>query len=48
MTGLSDIFNAPFLLTLVLWVVAAASSVTVVQRVLLVRRQALADPALPS
>jgi phosphatidylinositol phosphate synthase len=48
MTGLSDIFNVPFLLTLVLWVVAAASTVTVVQRVLLVRRQALADPALPS
>jgi CDP-diacylglycerol--glycerol-3-phosphate 3-phosphatidyltransferase/CDP-diacylglycerol--inositol 3-phosphatidyltransferase len=48
MTGLSDIFNAPILLTLVLWVVAAASTVTVVQRVWFVRRQALADPALPS
>jgi CDP-diacylglycerol---glycerol-3-phosphate 3-phosphatidyltransferase len=48
MTGLSDIFNQPFLLTLVLWVVAAASTVTVFQRVLLVRRQALADPVLPS
>jgi CDP-diacylglycerol--glycerol-3-phosphate 3-phosphatidyltransferase/CDP-diacylglycerol--inositol 3-phosphatidyltransferase len=48
MTGLSDIFNAPILLTLVLWVVAVASTVTVLQRVLLVRRQALADPALPS
>jgi CDP-diacylglycerol--glycerol-3-phosphate 3-phosphatidyltransferase len=48
MTGLSDIFNAPILLTLVLWVVAAASTVTVFQRVWLVRRQALADPALPS
>lgn len=48
MTGLSDIFNAPFLLTLVLWAVAAASTVTVIQRILLVRRQALADPALPS
>jgi CDP-diacylglycerol--glycerol-3-phosphate 3-phosphatidyltransferase/CDP-diacylglycerol--inositol 3-phosphatidyltransferase len=48
MTGLSDIFNAPILLTLVLWVVAVASTVTVLQRVWLVRRQALADPALPS
>jgi CDP-diacylglycerol--glycerol-3-phosphate 3-phosphatidyltransferase/CDP-diacylglycerol--inositol 3-phosphatidyltransferase len=51
MTGLSDIFDAPFLLTLVLWVLAVASTVTVVQRIVLVRRQALsspADPALPS
>ncbi len=48
MTGLSDIFNAPILLTLVLWVVAVASTVTVLQRVWLVRQQALADPALPS
>jgi CDP-diacylglycerol--glycerol-3-phosphate 3-phosphatidyltransferase/CDP-diacylglycerol--inositol 3-phosphatidyltransferase len=48
MTGLSDIFNAPILLTLVLWVVAVASTVTVIQRILLVRGQALADPALPS
>jgi CDP-diacylglycerol--glycerol-3-phosphate 3-phosphatidyltransferase len=48
MTGLSGLLNLPFLLTLVLWVVAAASTVTVLQRILLVRRQALADPALPS
>jgi CDP-diacylglycerol--glycerol-3-phosphate 3-phosphatidyltransferase len=48
MTGLSGLLNLPFLLTLVLWVVAAASTVTVFQRILLVRRQALADPALPS
>ena len=48
MTGLSDIFNQPLLLTVVLWVLAVASTVTVVQRILLVRRQALADPALPS
>ena len=51
MTGLSDIFDAPFLLTLVLWVLAAASTITVLQRMILVRRQAIsspADPALPS
>ena len=41
MTGLSDIFDAKFLLTLVLWVLAAASTVTVVQRMVLVRRQAV-------
>lgn len=48
MTGLSAIFDLPILLTLVLWAVAAASTITVFQRMLLVRRQALADPALPS
>jgi CDP-diacylglycerol---glycerol-3-phosphate 3-phosphatidyltransferase len=41
MTGLSAIFSLPFLLHLTLWVLAAASTITVVQRVLLVRRQAL-------
>lgn len=45
MTGLSAIFSLPFLLYLTLWVLAAASTVTVVQRVLLVRRQALAGAA---
>ncbi|WP_299058021.1 phosphatidylinositol phosphate synthase [uncultured Nocardioides sp.] len=45
MTGLSAIFSLPFLLFLTLWVLAAASTVTVVQRVLLVRGQALAGPA---
>jgi CDP-diacylglycerol--glycerol-3-phosphate 3-phosphatidyltransferase len=48
MTGLSDLLNVPFLLTLVLWVVAAASTATVVQRIVLVRRQALTDPAMPT
>ncbi|HEY7042360.1 MAG TPA: CDP-alcohol phosphatidyltransferase family protein [Nocardioidaceae bacterium] len=48
MTGLSDMLDVPFLLTLVLWVLAVASTITVVQRMVLVRRQALADPALPS
>jgi len=48
MTGLSDLFNLPILLQLVLWVLAAASTITVVQRCLIVRRQALADPSLPA
>lgn len=48
MTGLSDMFDVPFLLTLVLWVLAAASTITVFQRMFSVRRQALADPGVPS
>ena len=44
MTGLSDIFDCQILLTLVLWVLAVASTITVIQRMVLVRRQALADP----
>lgn len=42
MTGLSDIFDLPILLTVTLWVLSAASTITVVQRVLMVRRQTLA------
>lgn len=42
MTGLSDIFNLPVLITLTLGVLAVASTATVVQRILSVRRQALA------
>lgn len=41
-TGLSDIFNLPILLTATLWVLAVASTVTVVQRILSVRAQARA------
>lgn len=40
--GLSDIFDAPVLLSAVLWLLAAASTVTVVQRILAVRHQARA------
>lgn len=47
MTGLSDIFDLPVLLTIVLWALAIASTVTVVQRMVLVRRQALSDPTVP-
>ncbi|QNN52507.1 phosphatidylinositol phosphate synthase [Nocardioides mesophilus] len=42
MTGLSDIFDLPVLIPITLWLLAAASTVTVVQRILLVRRQATA------
>jgi CDP-diacylglycerol--glycerol-3-phosphate 3-phosphatidyltransferase/CDP-diacylglycerol--inositol 3-phosphatidyltransferase len=43
MTGFSDLFDQPVLLDIVLWVLAVASTITVVQRMLVVRRQALAD-----
>jgi CDP-diacylglycerol--glycerol-3-phosphate 3-phosphatidyltransferase len=42
MTGLSGLFDLPFLLHLVLWVLAVASTITVVQRIWVVRRQAIA------
>jgi len=42
MTGLSDIFNLPFLIPFTLFVLALASTVTVLQRVLSVRGQARA------
>jgi CDP-diacylglycerol---glycerol-3-phosphate 3-phosphatidyltransferase len=42
MTGLSAIFDAPILIPLTLGVLAVASTVTVVQRILLVRSQAKA------
>ncbi len=40
--GFSDIFDIPALLEVVLWLLALASTVTVVQRILTVRRQARA------
>jgi CDP-diacylglycerol--glycerol-3-phosphate 3-phosphatidyltransferase/CDP-diacylglycerol--inositol 3-phosphatidyltransferase len=43
MTGLSDIFNLPVLIPLTLAVLAVASTITVVQRVLQVRSQARAS-----
>ena len=42
MTGLAGIFDLPVLIVVALVVLAVASTVTVLQRVLLVRRQALA------
>ena len=41
MTGLSDLFDLPVLLVLTLWVLGVASTITVLQRILQVRRQAL-------
>ncbi|MDP3968787.1 MAG: CDP-alcohol phosphatidyltransferase family protein [Nocardioides sp.] len=46
MTGFAGIFDLPILIAIVLWALAVASTVTVVQRCLIVRRQALADPTL--
>jgi CDP-diacylglycerol---glycerol-3-phosphate 3-phosphatidyltransferase len=43
MTGLSAIFGQPWFVPFTLAVLAVASTVTVVQRILAVRRQALAD-----
>ena len=43
MTGLSAIFDLPVLLYIALWALAAASTVTVVQRVWVVRKQAIAE-----
>lgn len=43
MTGFSALLGLPFLMELTLWVLAAASTVTVVQRILMVRRQVVAS-----
>ncbi|HTR68646.1 MAG TPA: CDP-alcohol phosphatidyltransferase family protein [Mycobacteriales bacterium] len=40
LTGLSGIFHAPILRTIGLWGLAVATSITVVQRIVVVRRQA--------
>ena len=43
LTGLSAIFDLPVLLHIALWALAIASTVTVAQRVWVVRRQAMAE-----
>ncbi|GAB3990054.1 phosphatidylinositol phosphate synthase [Nocardioides marmoraquaticus] len=43
MTGFSALLGLPILMELTLWVLAAASTVTVVQRILMVRRQVVAS-----
>jgi CDP-diacylglycerol--glycerol-3-phosphate 3-phosphatidyltransferase/CDP-diacylglycerol--inositol 3-phosphatidyltransferase len=48
MTFFADVLDLPILLAIVLWVLAAASTITVIQRILGVRRQDLADPRPPS
>lgn len=42
MTGFAGIFGLPILIEIALWVLAAAGVVTIVQRVMMVRRQAIA------
>lgn len=44
MTGLNGLFGLPILTEITLWALAIASLVTVVQRMLIVRRQALPRP----
>ncbi|MBA2574121.1 MAG: CDP-alcohol phosphatidyltransferase family protein [Nocardioidaceae bacterium] len=46
-TFFADLLDLPILLAIVLWALAAASTITVIQRMVLVRRQALAGPTLP-
>ena len=48
MTGFSGIFDAPFLREITLWALAVASGITVIQRMLIVRKQAVANPDLGS
>src|ERR1700712_4483036 len=43
MPGLSDIFNLPVLLYIAIWVLVLANTETVVRRILMVRKQALAE-----
>jgi phosphatidylglycerophosphate synthase len=43
MTGFSAIFDLPVLLYIALWALAVASTITVVQRVWVVRKQAIAE-----
>ena len=45
MTAFSEIFGAPILLEVTLWVLAVASLVTVLQRMVAVRKQFLAETA---
>jgi CDP-diacylglycerol--glycerol-3-phosphate 3-phosphatidyltransferase len=46
MTGLSGLFDAPFLREIALWTLAVASGITVIQRMLIVRKQAVTGPEL--
>jgi CDP-diacylglycerol--glycerol-3-phosphate 3-phosphatidyltransferase/CDP-diacylglycerol--inositol 3-phosphatidyltransferase len=45
LTAFSELFDTPVLLDIVLWAIAVASTVTVVQRMIVVRQQAFADDA---
>ena len=43
MTGLAGIFNLPILIVITLVALAVASTITVIQRIWMVRTQAMAD-----
>ena len=47
MTGLSGLFDLPILMYVTIWALSIANTITVVQRILMVRKQAMAhtDPA---
>ncbi|HEY1135134.1 MAG TPA: CDP-alcohol phosphatidyltransferase family protein [Nocardioides sp.] len=47
MTGLGALFDLPILQQVTLWALAAASTITVVQRIWVVRQQALAEESTP-
>jgi CDP-diacylglycerol--glycerol-3-phosphate 3-phosphatidyltransferase/CDP-diacylglycerol--inositol 3-phosphatidyltransferase len=44
-TGLGALFDVPVLMFVAIWALAIANTVTVIQRILMVRKQALADAA---
>ncbi len=46
MTGFSGMFDAPFLREITLWALAVASTITVIQRMMMVHKQAVAKPGL--
>ena len=46
MTGLSGLLGLPILIKIVLWALAAASAITVVQRMMIVHKQAVHNPEL--
>lgn len=48
MTGFSDMLDLPILMEVTLWALAAASFVTVIQRMWVVRKQAYAEAAAPT
>ena len=47
MTGLGALFNLPILMQVTIWALAIAGTITVFQRVAMVRRQARATPNAP-
>jgi CDP-diacylglycerol--glycerol-3-phosphate 3-phosphatidyltransferase/CDP-diacylglycerol--inositol 3-phosphatidyltransferase len=48
MTGFNGIFDLPVLTEITLWALAVASAITIVQRMLMVHRQAIQEPPPPA